>query len=386
MARYMVTKYRSLPVFLQTFGDNSKTLDSLFLNIMRVSYVDPTLDRCWTAHEWLSTSDIFRSMKTSVASNNMAEHRTMQKWHIPSAAAAVHLLCRVETRPDLTLSLRDLNDTIYQLEANSGLADKFLEGLSPLAKSGMNKSHFVSDVLPYCLWLLSAGSGNGSLTRPVSTVDILTKEEKIAFDAHVKLLTALGLTYVKDSDDISDQMNPSRALKMRLEPEIDKISSYGDMKKSRMDVPPLMKELLAHATTLAGMRKNDETFKDAEISTTRESEKEKELEPVMVEGKNKTDGMDQSLDGTTKKKEDTGKTKIHKKKSLIKSNFLGIGAAKAKAARNARKAALVSGSKNKVKLSNVGTGVPLDQVIRFKYQKGFTQAVRLPCVKGDIFL
>jgi hypothetical protein len=35
------------------------------------------------------------------------------------------------------------------------------------------------------------------------------------------------------------------------------------------------------------------------------------------------------------------------------------------------------------KYSNTGSGVPLDEVIRFKYQKGFTQAVRIPCMKND---
>lgn len=70
-------------------------------------------------------------------------------------------------------------------------------------------------------------------------------------------------------------------------------------------------------------------------------------------------------------------------------NFLGIGAAKAKAARSARKAALVGfdrGAKKKKKISNTGSGVPLDEVLRFKYQKGFTQAVRLPCSRDDFTL
>lgn len=66
-------------------------------------------------------------------------------------------------------------------------------------------------------------------------------------------------------------------------------------------------------------------------------------------------------------------------------NFLGIGAARAKAARSARKASLVGFNKAKKqkKMSNTGSEVPLDEVIRFKYQKGFTQAVRLPCSMND---
>ena len=68
-------------------------------------------------------------------------------------------------------------------------------------------------------------------------------------------------------------------------------------------------------------------------------------------------------------------------------NFLGIGAVKAKAARAARRKAALSGlgqRKHKIKRSHTGSGALLSQVIKFKYQKGFTQAVRLPCSKEDI--
>ena len=243
--------------FEQTFGDNSKTLDSLFLNILNVSYVDPTMDRCWASHELLSSVDVYRSFKTSVAFNNSSEHRTMQKWHIPSAIAACHILCRVETRPDLTYSMRQMNDAIYQLEANFGLVDKFLEGLPPTVRSGINKNQFISDFLPYCLWLLSPGHGNSSLNRPVSSVDILTNEEKAAFDAHVELLRSLGLTYVRGDDDSRDHhMHGRTSVKMRLEPEIDKMSLFEGVSGSRRDVPHLLKELLAHAANVAGLRES----------------------------------------------------------------------------------------------------------------------------------
>ena len=215
------------------------------------------MDRCWASHELLSSVDVYRSFKTSVAFNNSSEQRTMQKWHIPSAIAACHILCRVETRPDLTFSMRQMNDAIYQLEANFGLVDKFLEGLPPAVRSGINKHQFISDFLPYCLWLLSPGNGNSSLNRPVSSVDILTNEEKEAFDAHVELLRALGLTYVRGDDDSRDHHIHGRtSVKMRLEPEIDKMSLFEGVSGSRRNVPHLLKELLAHATTVAGLRES----------------------------------------------------------------------------------------------------------------------------------
>mmetsp|Transcript_42164 Transcript_42164/g.59213 ORF Transcript_42164/g.59213 Transcript_42164/m.59213 type:complete len:140 (+) Transcript_42164:131-550(+) len=80
----------------------------------------------------------------------------------------------------------------------------------------------------------------------------------------------------------------------------------------------------------------------------------------------------------------TKKQKV--KKYDPSKNFLGIGAQKAKAARTARKAAKVGfrrGSRVN-KLSNTGTGIPLNEVVRFKYQKGFTQAVKTPCRMEDL--
>jgi len=66
-------------------------------------------------------------------------------------------------------------------------------------------------------------------------------------------------------------------------------------------------------------------------------------------------------------------------------NFLGIGAMKAKEARFARSAARVGFQRSKKnKSSHTGSGVPLSQVIRLKYVKGFTEAVRTPCRLDDL--
>ena len=221
----MITSSRDVERVLNvidTFSDTSKTLDAMFLNLLNVSYIDPTLDRCWTAHEWLSSVDIYRSYKTSVASTNNAEHRNIQQFYIPSAAAAVHILCRVETSPELTYTLRPLLDALHRLEVNGGLVNKFLEGLNPKARSGISAQGFTSEVLPFCLSLLSAGGGLGALTRPVSSIEFLTKEERLTFDEHVEILRALGLTYKK----VEDGLNLGTEIEMRLEPEIDKVLQF----------------------------------------------------------------------------------------------------------------------------------------------------------------
>lgn len=72
-------------------------------------------------------------------------------------------------------------------------------------------------------------------------------------------------------------------------------------------------------------------------------------------------------------------------KKIKAQNFLIAGAKQAKAARSARTAARVGVDNTKTnKLSNTGSGVPIAKVVRLKYVKGFTQAVRTPCRMEDL--
>lgn len=65
-------------------------------------------------------------------------------------------------------------------------------------------------------------------------------------------------------------------------------------------------------------------------------------------------------------------------------NFLGIGAKRARQMKSARKAAAVGLGSKKNKMAHTGSGFRLNQVIRLRYVKGFTQAVRTPCRQEEI--
>jgi chromosome transmission fidelity protein 18 len=227
---------------VEGLGDNSTTINSLFLNILRVSYIDPTLDRCAAAHEWLSGADLFRSDRLS--HDGMAQY-SLQRLHIPSAAAAIHLLCRVELKPDLTYTTRELSDAHYQRQANMGLVEKFSEGLPAQAKSVKCAQLLSIEFIPLILWILSADT---SLCRAASSMEILTKTERQSVESHVGALRALGLTYVADLDDQltnnpgRGHMEPVMAHKMRLDPPIDRLVHFSKFKAptglQRKEIPP----------------------------------------------------------------------------------------------------------------------------------------------------
>lgn len=136
---------------------------------------------------------------------------------------------------------------------------------------------------------------------------------------------------------------------------------------TRKRVPPVLRELLAHGATVAALR-------------------EREVDARADKETNASDGSKDQV-----QKQDAAKPSIPKpnevksEKRQVARNFLNIGAAKAKEAKSARRAARVGFDRSKkVKLSNTGSGVELSKVIRFKFQKGFTQAVRAPCQMEDL--
>jgi chromosome transmission fidelity protein 18 len=189
------------------------------------------MDRCAAAHEWMSSSDLYRG----------GEH-VAESLHIPPASAALHLFCRVEQRQDLTYSTRELSDARYQREANHALVHKFAEGLSPHMLSGGRGSHLLStETIPYTLWVLSAGEGSSALTRGVTSLELLSKGEQISFHKHVATLRALGLSYVSAEDDES-KGQPAR--KIRFEPPVEQLVRFTDLVVERREIPPAVRQLV----------------------------------------------------------------------------------------------------------------------------------------------
>lgn len=351
---------------VESFDDGMKTLDSLFANVLSVSYNDPTMDRCAAAHEWLSNADTNSHYNTA-----------------PVVAAAIHFLCRIDTRPDLQLSNRDGMQAKYKKEAHNDLMDRFLEGLAPKLRACVTSSVVKMEIVPYSMWLLSAGEGSSNgLTRCVTSTDMLNASEKKSFFAHVSTMRVLGLTYVSTDNnnndatknDDRDTYNNNSVGSIRLEPEIDRVVQFKHLDRSllRKKIPDVIKELIAHSVHL-------DKFKDGGDAKGGSHQVEKRNAPIDIHFVVKaTESIVVPATISEKCPSPTINTTV--------KNFLGLNANKAKAARKARTAAIVGFEKasKKQKVSHSGSGVPLCQVLRFKYQKGFSQAVRVPCKIEDL--
>jgi len=342
------------------------------------------LDRCAEAHEWLSLADLYRSSNNPAALHDLGQLQRVQASFVSVTSAVIHFLCRIDTTPDLIFTLRDLFDCRFGRDANLVLLTKFLEGLSPNVRCNANIQNSLRDTIPYVLWLLSSGEGDSSLSRPVSSTENMKPKEIDSFKKHVGVLLSLGLTYKKGdaNEDVSNTRPVSNGVYMHLEPRIDKLMVFNDFvfkKNSRRKgvIPTHLRELLGHTATLESMKMRRD-YSSPQQSKGKRGEGTSNLSISVNQNCSKP--LEENI--VHDKPDILSPTTLKKRKRIKASSFLGVGAAKAKASRAARRAAMVKPSGNltiKRGDSNTGSGVPMRHCIRFRYQKGFTQAVRVPC-------
>jgi chromosome transmission fidelity protein 18 len=215
---------------------------------LRVSFIDPSFDRCFAALEWMSSSDVYRSSKLLSSPDGYS----LEAMHTPTAAAAVHVLCRVEQTQDLTYSIRELTDSQYQMESNSALMQRFMHGMSLHAKSTRIGSHLTAtETIPYSLWILSAGEGSSGLLRNVTSQDLLSKGECQAFEHHASILRGLGLRYVAIQENVlqgrgynSDKFSTPKA---GLDPPIDRLVLFNDLQNDRLEISLTVRIVSKHS-------------------------------------------------------------------------------------------------------------------------------------------
>jgi len=220
---------------------------------------------------------------------------------------------------------------------------------------------------------------------------MLDGPELEAFEGHVSALRSLGLTYVRDDrGDGDDRGGGSGGPAVRLEPEIDRLVRFADLGGGGPGIPDLTKELLAHAAGVAAMREREEAARAAgggsDASTPKPAAPAIKARGTTAAG---GDGPAASAAAAPAGRETAPSGGAAGGNSSAAKNFLGRRAARAKEARTARRAARVGferkgGGSRSAKLSNTGSGEELARVIRFRYQKGFTQAVRAPCELEDL--
>ncbi|GMI18285.1 hypothetical protein TrLO_g2779 [Triparma laevis f. longispina] len=353
---------------MDAYNDDNKTLDCMFSNVGRVSYLDPNFSRTAVAREFLSFASV----------NHMC---------VPVSAAAINVLCAVETKPDLVFNSKEDWEFRFARDKNLGLCKQFIDGLQITSRLGTFEA--VSDLVPAALNMLAASTGTNSLNRVVSTVSMLNKVEKKAFDQKVGILRTLGVTYVRaDQSGVTD--DGVMGDEMVLSPRINKlVNFYGS--EERREIPNVTREMVAYEAKVVGMRLREGNaaeftrFKEKKAEVVEEEKKEAAVDVR----KAKENTFTQPSFASPKAKPPLAKPQAPRSAEVTPpkaTTFLTGLAGISKKAKNARRAASVGFAEKKAKskkLSHSGSGELLDQVIKFKHQKGFTQAVRISSKMGD---
>jgi len=271
---------------------------------------------------------------------------TIYEWHVckhPSVAlGALHLLSRIQ-RPDL------------QHIQYAG----FDRNRQEACRVALSLDH---DLASYARHI------TGTLPlRPVTNVDLYKPHERIVLDNHVDKLLALDLKYVHQADG----------------------SWCTSLDLWSLVPQPRLPNALAELLTQAIVQRQWQQRKQRQEERDKETNIEKESNSKMI-SKEATSNITKEPT-TLLVKEATTTTKPQslpaKKTTLLFANkknnkpkpgldFLTQGAQQAKKQQH---------QKHKgPRLSNTGSRVPLTQVVKLKYVKGFTQAVRKPCRMQDL--
>ena len=238
----------------------------------------------------------------------------------------------------------------------------------------------MQSLVPTALSLLSAGANQYNLSRTVTSTSLYSPTELSAFEYRVDVLRGLGLSYVEEPNPISAFVNDA----VELTPTIGKLVEFDNLEKAgvhesesegtmRRSIPAVVKELLAF---------------EAKVKTITARE-DRDKEKVVAAMPAKRAGASPS---PKKVKEAAPKTPIAAPKVVSPTpppvSFLAQKAAKAKSAKKARRAQAVGITRDKtVKVkSHTGSGVEISEVVKFKHQKGFTQAVKIKSKMSDFVL
>lgn len=170
-----------------------------------------------------------------------------------------------------------------------------------------------------------------------------------------------------------------------------------------------VKELLAHAVSLQNVKSHQERHSHHKEVPTEKEQSTKQSDPSsqdkIAKAATQKDESNNSNDHRKKKRTHESDTIIEEntKEESTQNNNNNVEIKKkptytffVKKGKNGKKGNGLSAisspkhqqkaeqpTKKRVRLNHSGSDIPLDQVVKFKYQKGFTQAVRTPCKIQD---
>lgn len=163
------------------FSDHGQVLQAAHENFCQMRYTDPNLTKTALAAEWLAFSDLIHGRQLE------GRCHLMEDLHL-ATAAAIHLLCRVEVRPRITLPRKDYEFRSARL-SRQHILQSFTEGCVLQALWARHPAAIVLDVVSPLVHIL-----NPSL-RPINP-DLYSFAEKAMLRQLVGVMMACGVSFM----------------------------------------------------------------------------------------------------------------------------------------------------------------------------------------------
>uniref|UniRef100_A0A7S1B434 AAA+ ATPase domain-containing protein n=1 Tax=Corethron hystrix TaxID=216773 RepID=A0A7S1B434_9STRA len=386
----------------ENLDEVSRSLDLLHLNLHGAAgegAVDPSMEKRAAACDWLSDA----AWATNRGGNGCDIARV--------TACAVGCLLRSDrlstaSEAQWIYSTRPLAEVRYRHSQREGILRSFQTG-RPGWSSCWDKRSTVTEVVPYALWALASGKRGGgrkTLNRPATSLALLNNDERAAMADHVNRMQGLGLQYVRaeleqeDSGGWNNNFGDNKR-EMRLEPEIEMLVAFKELddvkKMNRDDIPFVLKELIVQSLKVEKMRQQENVESGILLSKNNTNIKgKKSVQFAPTPSKNKEDAksfqetsMQRNENANSvqvKKAPQPSSSKQRKGANSSLSAFLSRGRPKGKESIDENDSRAKESARKKIKHSHTGTGLLLSDVIWYKYQKGFSQAVKVPCKMEDL--
>ncbi|UPQ97958.1 P-loop-containing nucleoside triphosphate hydrolase [Chloropicon primus] len=218
---------------LMNFGETDLLLTSCFENLSNVKYQDINLVKTSQAAEWFVFAD---EMSKGISDLN---DFSLNKFRV-AAPIALNTLASAPGRPQLTWAKVDGNAR-YQHRVQESVLHSWMSNLQPAAKSGMNTTTAVLDVIPHlCKSLVPRG------LRPVAP-ELMRAKERVTLKRIVDHLVSYGLSLKmnKQGGDSDGNFRMSRT-SYSLQPEIDKFHRYEGLPSNEIYMNSAVKQIITY--------------------------------------------------------------------------------------------------------------------------------------------
>lgn len=233
---------------MELFNDHQKILDGVHENYPHLRYTDPDLRRTARVSDWLMVADSMHGW------GQRSGDYSFQRY-VPFAAAAAHVHCRVDGPKPQFLMPKSSAIAAVNREMRSGLLTSFDQGRHPHSSGRGSPAVTALDTISQLLRIICP------YLRCV-TLELFAPGERSRLNDAVLVMLANGLTFKPSKRQDHGAYNKSKGdglggvfddVEWVLEPAINHLAMFTGLEPPDMLLTPLRK-LAAHEVLLAGLR------------------------------------------------------------------------------------------------------------------------------------